>query len=228
MTELMTFFTRDEVVIHNSTNDMWVILNGNVLDLTNLFEGRIESMNDVREFFVNILSQLTLMHSIHLKNLRLLLAYAGKDLSWCFNKEGSPILRVNQYGHCVAIFPPVDEKENGERDFWWRDASYVIGKLTCLKRSVRIINTLSRKIIVMSVCEEDSIKKIKEKYKEIFNSNADSYIWRKSNSQESRKKSGNLFMNKTLTQNGILYQENEQLGLPPAIWLYYSSNIFCQ
>lgn len=47
MTERTTFFTRDEVVIHNSQHDMWVIVNGIVLDLTNLFEGRMESMNDV-------------------------------------------------------------------------------------------------------------------------------------------------------------------------------------
>lgn len=164
------------------------------------------------------------MHFIHLKNLRLLLAHAGKDLSWCFNKEGLPLLRVNQFGQNVSIFPPVDEKENNERDFWWRDATYVIGRVTCLERRVRIVNTLTRKIIMMNVCEEDNIKVIKAKYRKGFNDNADSYIWRKTHSQDHR---GRLFMDKTLTQNGILFHENEQLGLPPAIWLYYSSNIFC-
>lgn len=136
-------------------------------------------------------------------------------------------MRVNQHGHSLPIFPPVDEKENEEREFWWRDKLFVIGKITCLERRVRIINTLTRKTIMMNVCEEDSIKTIKAKYKKGFNSNADSYVWRKTHSQDDRVKSGRLFMDKTLTQNGILYHENEQLGLPPAIWLYYSSNIFC-
>lgn len=43
----VAYFTRDEVVIHNSQDDMWVSVNGNVLDLTNLFASRIDSMNDV-------------------------------------------------------------------------------------------------------------------------------------------------------------------------------------
>lgn len=74
----------------------------------------------------------------------------------------------------------------------------------------------------MNVCDEDSINTIKEKYKKRFNSNADNYIWRKTHSSDTLK-SGHLFMDKTLTQNGILYHENEKLGLPPAIWLFYNS-----
>lgn len=45
------YFTRDEVVIHNTQDDMWVIVNGIVLNLTNLFTSRgmeFDSMNDVR------------------------------------------------------------------------------------------------------------------------------------------------------------------------------------
>lgn len=50
--ERAMFFTRDEVVIHNSRDDMWVIVNGAVFDLTNLFVTRMElnSVNDVRIF----------------------------------------------------------------------------------------------------------------------------------------------------------------------------------
>lgn len=163
-----------------------------------------------------------------MKNLRLLLAYAGKDLSWCFSKEGFPLNRVNQYGVSAPIFPPLYEKELVEQeDFWWRDALYVIGKLTCLERRVRIINTLTGKTTFMNVCEEDTIAVVKGKYRDL-NSNADSYIWRKRHSRDGDGERGLLFMNKTLTQNGILYHQNEQLGLPPAIWLYFTSNTFCQ
>lgn len=41
------WLTRDEVVIHNSVDDMWVIVNGLVFDLTNLVRSRSETMNDV-------------------------------------------------------------------------------------------------------------------------------------------------------------------------------------
>lgn len=42
------YFTRDEVVIHNSQDDIWVIVNELVLDLTNLMKKREDSINDVR------------------------------------------------------------------------------------------------------------------------------------------------------------------------------------
>jgi hypothetical protein len=90
-----------------------------------------------------------------------------------------------------------------------------------LERRVRVINTLTRKIIAMSVCEEDCIETIKEKYGKMFNSNADNYLWRKTDSRDSR--SGHLFMDATLSQNGIFYYEYEKLGLPPALWLFFVS-----
>ncbi|CAG9801889.1 unnamed protein product [Chironomus riparius] len=202
MTKRM-FFTRDEVVIHNSRDDIWVIINGTVIDLTIFFRKRVESdsVNDC---------------------LNLLLAYAGKDLSWCFNEQNFPIFRVNQYGYSIPKFPPVNEKESHDSDYWWNDEKNIIGHVTCLERRLRIVNTLTRKKIVMNVCDEDSINVIKEKYKKRFNSNADNYIWRKTHSSDTLK-IGHLFMDKTLTQNGILYHEHEKLGLPSAIWLFYNS-----
>lgn len=44
------YFTRDEVVIHNTQADIWVIVNRLVFDLTKLIEGRVETMNDVSFF----------------------------------------------------------------------------------------------------------------------------------------------------------------------------------
>lgn len=136
-------------------------------------------------------------------------------------------MRLNQHGARVPLFPPVFEKEFEMSDYWWCCESYIVGKVTCLERRVRIINTLTRKVITMSVCEEDTINDIKEKYKRTFNSSADAYIWRKTHSHDGDK-TGHLFMKKTLTQNDILYHKNELLGLPPALWLFFTSNSFCQ
>lgn len=231
------FLTRDEVVIHNSRDDIWVIINGTVLDLTTFFHKRLESdtVNDVSMDLCDwdtIYSHLVLVLIFcgifpvffsysSTKNLKLLLAYAGKDLSWCFNEQQFPIFRVNQHGRSVPAFPPVNEKESADSDYWWNDGCNIIGRVTCLERRVRIINALTRKTVSMTVCDEDSINVIKEKYKSNFNSNADNYIWRKTHSSD-KLKSGHLFMDKTLAQNGLLHHENEKLGLPAAIWLFYS------
>lgn len=156
------------------------------------------------------------------QNLCLLISFAGKDLSRYFNELGEPLERVNQHIKNVPVFPPAFEKESDDHDFWWCGDGYVVGKITRVERRVRIINTLTRKTISMNVCEEDSIEKIKQKYAKRFNRNADNYIWRKTSSSD--PKPGQLFMDKTLTQNDIPFGKHEKLGLPPAVWLFYVPN----
>lgn len=210
-------YTRDEVVIHNSPDDIWVIVNDRVFDLKNLVLKRSESMNDVSKTFLKFF-QWNLWY-VRLQCLRLLVQFAGKDLSWCFNERGEPLQRINQHGNSLPVFPPAYEKESEDSEFWWRN---IIGKITCIERRIRIINTLTRKTISMNVCDEDSIFDIQRKYAKRFNRNAGNYVWRKTSSHD--KSSGRLNLEKTLTQNGILYQKNEKLGLPPAIWLFHILN----
>lgn len=151
-----------------------------------------------------------------------MIQFAGKDLSWAFNHRGEPLKRIDQHCENVFVFPPVLEKEDEQSDCWWRDESNIIAKITSVKRRARIINTLTRKIISMDVCEEDSIKTIKQKYSKKFNRNADQYIWRKTS--PSNGNIGCLDMSKTLSQNDLPYAKHEQLGLPPALWLYFVLN----
>lgn len=121
-------------------------------------------------------------------------------------------MRLNQYGNTVPIFPPAFEKEDDDnRDYWWKESTYKIGKITCMSRRVRIINTLTRKTIYMTVCEEDTIEDIQRKYYK-YNDGYVDYTWRKTHSQD--HKSGHLFMDKTLTENGLLYENNEKYDLP--------------
>lgn len=45
-----SYYTRDEVLIHNTQDNIWIILNCSVLDLTKLVAGRKETMNDVSSY----------------------------------------------------------------------------------------------------------------------------------------------------------------------------------
>lgn len=47
MEDECVYFMRDEVVVHNSQEDIWVSANGIVYDLTNLIQKRLETMTDV-------------------------------------------------------------------------------------------------------------------------------------------------------------------------------------
>lgn len=49
------FFLRDEVVIHNKVDDVWVIVNGFVLNITSLFQNRTKFINAVNDFLNFIL-----------------------------------------------------------------------------------------------------------------------------------------------------------------------------
>lgn len=95
MNAACAYFTRDEVFIHNSQTDMWVIVNGRVLDLTNLIMMRLETMNDVSLFSCDGSESLNL---VQLKSLRLLIQLAGKDLSSYSDDKGEPLMRINQHG----------------------------------------------------------------------------------------------------------------------------------
>ncbi|CRK93064.1 CLUMA_CG006506, isoform A [Clunio marinus] len=200
------YYTRDEVVTHNTPLNIWVIIHGFVYDLTSFVQKQNKNLNDDVKFY---------------KNLRLLLQYAGKDLSCWFNDQGEPLERINQHGKSVFRFLPAYRKENEDCCFWWNKKN-IIGKITSLERYVRIVNTLTRKTVRLSVCEEDSIETIMQKYKETFNSNSENYIVRKTLLHSADD--GQLFIQKTLTENRITYEKNEKLGLPAALWLFYILN----
>lgn len=43
----MRFYLLDEVVLHNKKDDFWVVIHGNVLDLTPLLKDRYDHWNSV-------------------------------------------------------------------------------------------------------------------------------------------------------------------------------------
>lgn len=59
--EAIRYFTKDEIVVHNKPDDIWLIIHGWVLDLSDFFEKRRCSMNDVRKstFILFLLSPTT-------------------------------------------------------------------------------------------------------------------------------------------------------------------------
>jgi len=46
------YYLRDEVVIHNSMYDIWVIVQCRVFDLTRLIRDRMDTMNDVGIYYL--------------------------------------------------------------------------------------------------------------------------------------------------------------------------------
>ncbi|XP_055838467.1 cytochrome b5 domain-containing protein 1 [Episyrphus balteatus] len=203
---MIKYFIYDEVVIHDKIDNFWVIIHGDVIDLTPLLQDRIESWN---------------------LNLEYILGFGGKDLSSYFYKDGTPRMETSaKTGRKRVLFPPIVEVTTSEMlrtegKIWSQDPKYKIGKLTKQERQIRIINTLTGTTQLMKVCEEDKIYDILVKYKKFYNFHASSYVWRMKPINGS-KCGRRLFFKKTLTENGLF---KEKHGIPPSIWLYYSDDL---
>ncbi|XP_062551108.1 cytochrome b5 domain-containing protein 1 [Armigeres subalbatus] len=189
------FYLRDEVVLNNTANRAWVIIHGNVFDITPLFDGN--STGSPKK--------------IH----QLLLAFAGKDLSVHFDGAGRPVYRISKDGVRVPEFPPVTIRNAATGKRWWDDKSLSIGRITARERKIRVINNLTFKIQELTVCEEDTITDIQKRLHR-FNANANEYTWR--SNIDRNDITGDLQIDKTLTENGIMY---DNYPPPPMIWIFY-------
>ncbi|XP_055644328.1 cytochrome b5 domain-containing protein 1 [Toxorhynchites rutilus septentrionalis] len=186
------YFLRDEVAVHNQIGSAWVIIHGNVFDITALFDG----------------------HST--KKLQLfLLAFAGKDLSVYFSVGGRPIYRVSKDGVKVPVFPPVVLKNRSTGKHWWNDKSLKIGKVTTQERTIRVLNNLTFRVIEITVCEEDTIAVIQDRFLR-YNENSRNYTWRRNINMSDA--TADLQLDKTLTENGIL---PDRYPPAPLIWIFY-------
>ncbi|CAG5073882.1 Similar to cyb5d1: Cytochrome b5 domain-containing protein 1 (Danio rerio) [Cotesia congregata] len=205
----LPYFLPSEVVLHNSLSDCWVSYLGKVYDLTAL----CKSCEDRPE-------------------IKPILLFAGKDISHWFDRltgdiqhhvdpRTGALVPYCPHGPIpdVGIPEPSSTWRPLEQVPWWRDTKYLLGNLTRNPRPCRVINTLIAKEALIWVCEEDTIKRIQERFK-LFNSNSSDYLWK---SEEKI-----LDLNKTLTDNGIPDERERFLrcGLPdnfyvPSILCYY-------
>ncbi|EAT34716.1 AAEL013073-PA [Aedes aegypti] len=192
--EQQRFYLRDEVVINNSADRAWVIIHGNVFDVTPLFDGNLTSSPK--------------------KIYQLLLAFAGKDLSDHFDRKGRPVYRISKDGVRVPEFPPVVIRNASTGKRWWNDKSLIIGKITAQERKIRVINNLTFQIQEISVCEEDTIADIQRRFCR-FNANAKNYTWRINIESDP---TADLRPDKTLTENGVIH---DRYPPAPMIWIFY-------
>ncbi|XP_017151259.1 cytochrome b5 domain-containing protein 1 [Drosophila miranda] len=205
----MRYYLKDETVLHNKKDDCWIIIHNNVYDLTPMIRDRLDHWNT---------------------NMDYLVAHAGKDLTHFFHENGEPRTEISvRTGRPRVLFPPILEvalsefaKTNGA--MWSQDPFYHIGRLTRRARLIRIINALTAQTVFMTVCDEDTIYDIQQKYKQHYNHHAGSYEWRKFSNGGTA--CGQLDLNGTLDENGLIDEEDCDVELPPpSIWLYYTDDI---
>lgn len=127
------YFLPTEVAVHNTEIDCWVSYHGEVYDLS-----------DLCKVWANK------------REIKPILAYAGKDISHWFDHEKNdikyyvhPITGVLvpycPHGPIPDVIPSVVPANNWralDKCPWWLDEKYKIGKLTKKARPCRILNVL--------------------------------------------------------------------------------------
>lgn len=209
------YYTWTDIEPHSFAHDIWIVLFGKVLDLTELVQSNIES-----------------------PLCQPLIDFAGKEVTHWFNqKTKEPKTKVDpdtarkvhycpngRYLHIPSGLPGTDD-EPFEEVPWWRNDRFVIGQLTSKSRKLRIVNMLSHHTDVIEVPCEETIDEIQTRYC-VVNDHAPSYTWKTYTIKP-------LDMEGTLDENEIVddTQKYEALNIPenkwytPPILIYFNDDL---
>uniref|UniRef100_A0A7S2F938 Cytochrome b5 domain-containing protein 1 n=1 Tax=Florenciella parvula TaxID=236787 RepID=A0A7S2F938_9STRA len=210
------FYTPEDLAAHNCAKDIWVSINYKVFDLTELIQANRGPLAQP------------------------LIEVAGQDIShWFDSKTGgvktfmdpSRGVRVpyTPHGRFLHV-PPPEPTAAWNTDFgtaWWLDEDLIIGRLTEKTRKVQIVNVLTHQTDLLTVCSEETLEEIRDRYME-YNKHAQSYTWKKLEEDAFVP----MDMEKTLDENGVPDESEEfdKLGIDfdyyyPVIHVYFNDDL---
>ena len=212
------FYTPSEVAQHNSGKNCWVSIFGRVFDLTELIK---KERGPLCQPIIDV---------------------AGKDISHWFDEKTQgvktymdtdrglrlPYLPMGRFLHVPPSEPTADWSTDFEAP-WWQDKDLVIGKLSKKVMDIQIVNVLTHQKDLLTVCSEETITEIQDRYLE-YNKHASSYTWKRLTEDEKFEK---LDMGLTLAENGVPdeSEEFEALGITdyekyyPVIHVYFNDDL---
>ena len=210
--KIRRYYMPNDVSSHCLYNDCWVIIFGEVYDITALLQ---QANNKLCEPLIKA---------------------AGTDISHWFDINTKdpklwvdPKLNIQSYytpqGRFLHVPPPIPDC-NWVKDYdvpWWKERKYVIGKLTSKVRKIRIFNMLTKHENTIEICSEDTLNEILDRFLDV-NQHAASYTWKRLGKP--------LDMEKTLADNNIPDETQEMINLGldedeyiPAIHLYFNDDL---
>ena len=224
-----------QVAAHSSPDDVWVSFHGHVYDLTKL-------VADNEGPLVQPLVKVAGTDISHWFHCELLPAPEGekakKDVNIKMHIDPvtnlrRPYVPMGRFLHVAPAEPVGDWDTSVASTPWWKDESYIVGKLSKTMRKIRLKNVLTGQEHLMEVPSEETIAEIRERYLE-YNWHAGSYTWKVLRKEE---EGGDLQfveldLNKTLGENGVEdeTEEFQELAIPsdyfiPVIHLYYTDDL---
>ena len=161
------FYTPDEIKEHNTANDCFVTIFGDVYDLTNFIQENYSSL--MEPIIKSAGTDITHWFDPKTKEPKTAV-FPGTCLQGYFTPLG-------QFPNIPPVFP--DSEWNYNFDVpWWKNTNFIIGKLTKKVRKINIMNTLTEHVDLLEVCTEETINEILDRYKK-YNDHAESYTWKR-------------------------------------------------
>lgn len=197
----LRYLTPEEVAEHNSADECYVVIFGLVYDLSPLIQEHLGALAEP------------------------LIAAAGEDISHWFDGKTKSVrtfvhpdmgIRVpyTPMGRFIDV-PPNDAASTFSTRKavpWWRDSSYVVGRMSKNTRRLKIVNLLTQQQHVLKVCAEETCEEIMTRYLG-YNAHAASYTWKALKGD----KFVVLDMKRNLEENGIVDEAEmmERLSMDP-------------
>ena len=211
----MRYYTPEEVRIHNCAEDCWLSIFDAVYNLTPLLQA---NRDNLAAPLIEAAGE-SITHWFDADT---------KDLKTYMDPKKNILMPYTPYGRFTHVPPPnpTDEVANVEKP-WWKDEKYIIGRLTRKSRIIKIVNMLSKSEDVITVCSEDTISDIRDRYLE-YNAHASSYTFKALIGEEYR----NLDLTKTLDENSIIDETDKFISLDldydfyiPTLQIYYNDDL---
>jgi hypothetical protein len=212
---MVRYFTEEEISFHNSFDDCWVSIFGNVFDLTALIAANRGELSRPLEKVAG----LDISHWFDAST---------KEVKTHIDPERNVRMPYTPEGRFIHVPPPAAiEWDTSYENPWWKDEQYIVGKKTTKKRLVKITNMCTHADHTLYVCSEETVDDIKDRYMD-YNKHSHSYTWK-------ALLEGNFVemdMTKTLHENGVSDEtENfSKLGMDedfyiPTIFIYFNDDL---
>ncbi|KAH3759802.1 Chromodomain-helicase-DNA-binding protein 3 [Pelomyxa schiedti] len=199
----MLWYTTKEVSEHVPPDDCWVILFGNVIDVSSLLSA----------------------HACTADELAPLVENAGRDVShwfdpdthdlmWYMNPETGSRSVWTPMGRFPHV-PPEIPHSQWRNDFdvpWWANVNLRVGRVSDSTLKICLVNTLTLHKKIMEVDPMETLAEIRARCY-TWNSNEDNYTWKYLGVP--------LHMSGTLGANGVQFLDGET----PYIFLYFKDGI---
>eukprot|EP00640_Fibrocapsa_japonica_P003996 CAMPEP_0113940440 /NCGR_PEP_ID=MMETSP1339-20121228/6568_1 /TAXON_ID=94617 /ORGANISM="Fibrocapsa japonica" /LENGTH=225 /DNA_ID=CAMNT_0000944271 /DNA_START=56 /DNA_END=733 /DNA_ORIENTATION=+ /assembly_acc=CAM_ASM_000762 len=215
------YYTPDDVAVHNSAEDCWVSIYHVVYDLSPLIK---EHRGPLAQPIIDAAGR-DISHWFDPKT---------KEVKTYVDEETDLTVPYTPRGRFVHV-PPLYPSTSWATDFgtpWWNDDAYQIGKLTQKTRRINLLNVLSNQTTMLTVCSEDTMLEIQDRYL-AHNAHAASYTWKRlAPGKGDDHEFVALDMEKTLEENGVEDEDHEfeKLGIDqdyyiPTLHLYFNDDL---